>query len=238
MQNSKSTLRLIASVIFFIVGVVALWARSLSSITSIGYLFGNGFMQDIFSIHFISASLLIFPATIALGVIGVLQGRDKLLFWGSIGVWVWCVPLIWLSTIGANGLAVLIDYPVDVLIGSQLTDQIVTIGLTAATGLVILANQQPQAEPVQGQTPVVVEQGQAVESPMPILALVGALVFPIIGIVLGHMSLSQMKAGTMSSRQRGIAQAGLFIGYVITAITVFLLIWFVVALLTWQPTYY
>ena len=238
MQNSKSTLRLIASVIFFIVGVVALWARSLSSITSIGYLFGNGFMQDIFSIQFLSASLLIFPATIALGVIGVLQGRDKLLFWGSIGVWVWCVPLIWVSTIAVSGVGVLLSYPVDVLIGSQLTDQIVTIGLTAATGLVILANQQPQAEPVQEQAPVVVEQGQAVESPMPILALVGALVFPIIGIVLGHMSLSQMRAGTISSRQRGLAQAGLFIGYVITAITLFLVFGFLWAIISWQNSYY
>lgn len=238
MQNSKNTLRLVASVMFFIVGVVALWAKSLSSITSIGYLFGNGFMNNIFSIHFLSASLLIFPATIALGVIGVLQGRDKLLFWGSIGVWVWCVPLIWLSTIGANGLAVLIDYPLDVLIGSQLTDQIVTIGLTAATGLVILANQQPQAEPVQEQASVVVEQGQALESSMPILALIGALVFPVIGIVLGHMALSQMRAGTMSSRQRGLAQAGLFIGYVITAITLFLVFVFLWAIISWQNSYY
>lgn len=237
MQNSKSTLRLIASVIFFIVGVVALWAKLLSSITSIGYLFGNGFRQDIFSIHFLSAVLLIFPATIALGVIGVLQGRDKLLFWGSIGVWVWCVPIIWLSTIGANGFAVLIDYPVDVLIGSQLTDQIVTVGLTAATGLVILSNQQPQTESIQEQ-PAVVQQGQALESPMPMLALIGALVFPIIGIVLGHMALSQMRAGTMSSRQRGLAQAGLFIGYVITAITLFVVFVFLWAIVSWQNSYY
>ena len=238
MQNSKSTLRLIASVIFFIVGVVALWAKSLSAITSIGYVLGNGLMNDIFSIQFLSAALLIFPATIALGVIGVLQGRDKLLFWGSIGVWVWCVPLILASTIAVSGVEVLFYYPVDVLFGSKLTDQIVTVGLTAATGLVILANQQPQAEPAQEQPAVVVQQGQALESPMPMLALIGALVFPIIGIVLGHMALSQIRAGTMSSRQRGLAQAGLFIGYVITAVILALVIVFVWAIVSWQNSYY
>lgn len=195
-------------------------------------------MQDIFNIHFLSASLLIFPATIALGVIGVLQGRDKLLFWGSIGVWVWCVPLIWVSTIAVSGVEVILSsYAVDVLIGSQLTDQIVTVGLTAATGLVILSNQQPQTESIQEQ-PAVVQQGQALESPMPMLALIGALVFPIIGIVLGHMALSQMRAGTMSSRQRGLAQAGLFIGYVITAVILALVIVFVWAIVSWQNSYY
>jgi len=236
MQNSKNTLRLVASIVFFVVGAIALWSKTFSSLNELNFLFGNGSLNDLFAFQAFSADLLLFPACIALGVIGVLQGREKLLFWGAISVWVYCVALVWVSTIVVSGFDVLISYPVDVLIGSYFPDQAITLGLTAATGLVVLANQQPQAAPVQEQS-VAVQPGTPIESPMPILALVGAFLFPIIGIVLGHMSLSQMRAGTMSSKNRGLAQAALFISYIIIGIAVFAIIMLFVAIANWQNQY-
>jgi hypothetical protein len=236
MQNSKNTLRLVASVIFFVVGAIALWSKTFSSLNGMNFLFGNGSLHDLFAIQAFSANLLLFPACLALGVIGVLQGRDKLLFWGAISIWIYCIPLIWVSTVMLNGFDVLISYPVDVLLGYQVSDQAITLGLTAATGLVVLANQQPKATPVQEQS-VAAQPGMATESPMPILALVGALLFPIIGIVLGHMSLSQMRAGTMSSKNRGLAQAALFISYIYIAIVIFAIIMLFVAIANWQNQY-
>ncbi len=236
MQNSKNTVRLVASVIFFVVGAIALWSKTFSSLNGMNFLFGNGSLHDLFAIQAFSANLLLFPACLALGVIGVLQGRDKLLFWGAISIWIYCIPLIWVSTVMLNGFDVLISYPVDVLLGYQVSDQAITLGLTAATGLVVLANQQPKATPVQEQS-VAAQPGMATESPMPILALVGALLFPIIGIVLGHMSLSQMRAGTMSSKNRGLAQAALFISYIYIAIVIFAIIMLFVAIANWQNQY-
>lgn len=236
MQNSKNTLRLVASIIFFVVGAIALWSKTFSSLNGMNFLFGNGSLHDLFAIQAFSANLLLFPACLALGVIGVLQGRDKLLFWGAISVWTYCIPLIWVSTVMLNGFDVLISYPVDVLLGYQVSDQAITLGLTAATGLVVLANQQPNAPAVQEQS-VVAQPGMPTESPMPILALVGALLFPIIGVVLGHMSLSQMRAGTMSSKNRGLAQAALFISYIYIGIVIFAIITIFVAIFNWQNQY-
>ncbi|MEN9714249.1 MAG: hypothetical protein RLZZ164_913 [Actinomycetota bacterium] len=55
---------------------------------------------------------------------------------------------------------------------------------------------------------------------LPLLALILAFFLPFASIVLGHISLSQMKKGTMSVENRGLALAGLILGYVLTALAV------------------
>lgn len=58
-------------------------------------------------------------------------------------------------------------------------------------------------------------------SSLPILALVFAFFFPILGIIFGHVSLSQIDRGLITNLNRGLAKAGLVIGYVTLSITVF-----------------
>jgi peptidyl-prolyl cis-trans isomerase B (cyclophilin B) len=53
-------------------------------------------------------------------------------------------------------------------------------------------------------------------SAMAIGALVGAFFFPPLGIVLGHIALSQIRRN--NEEGRGLAVAGLVIGYVFTAL--------------------
>ncbi|WP_426517694.1 DUF4190 domain-containing protein [Diaminobutyricibacter sp. McL0618] len=59
-----------------------------------------------------------------------------------------------------------------------------------------------------------------------IIAFVAAFVVPIAAIVLGHISVSQLR--TSGEQGRGLAIAGLIIGYVFTAFTVvFFVLWLV-----------
>src|SRR5882757_8770864 len=53
---------------------------------------------------------------------------------------------------------------------------------------------------------------------MAIAALVGALVFAPLGIILGHIARSQIKR--TGEGGRGMATAGLIIGYVVTALSI------------------
>ena len=58
-----------------------------------------------------------------------------------------------------------------------------------------------------------------------IIAFVAAFMLPIAGIVLGHISMSQLR--TSGEQGRGLAVAGLVIGYVFTALGVlFFILWF------------
>ncbi|MGN6427748.1 DUF4190 domain-containing protein [uncultured Leifsonia sp.] len=55
-----------------------------------------------------------------------------------------------------------------------------------------------------------------------IIALVGAFVFPLAGVICGHIALSQIKR--TGENGRGLAIAGLIIGYVYIAFIVLMVI--------------
>jgi hypothetical protein len=57
-----------------------------------------------------------------------------------------------------------------------------------------------------------------VDSPLPVLALVFAFVAPLVGAILGHVALSQMRQGKISSMNIGIAKAGMIVGWVFTGL--------------------
>ncbi len=79
--------------------------------------------------------------------------------------------------------------------------------------------QQPQGQPLQNYA------GPRPTNPMAIAALVSSLVLAPLGIILGHISLSQIKR--TGEDGRGLAIAGLAIGYVSTVIAA---IWLIVSL--------
>ena len=57
-----------------------------------------------------------------------------------------------------------------------------------------------------------------VDSPLPVLALVFAFVAPLVGAILGHVALSQMRQGKISSANIGLAKAGMIVGWVFTGL--------------------
>jgi peptidyl-prolyl cis-trans isomerase B (cyclophilin B) len=56
--------------------------------------------------------------------------------------------------------------------------------------------------------------GQSNLTNLPMFALIGAFIIPLAGIILGHLSLSYMKKGQLSTQNKGMATAGLILGYV------------------------
>lgn len=56
--------------------------------------------------------------------------------------------------------------------------------------------------------------GQSNLTNLPMFALIGAFIIPLSGIILGHLSLSSMKKGQLSTQNKGMATAGLILGYV------------------------
>ncbi|NBW73296.1 MAG: DUF4190 domain-containing protein [Microbacteriaceae bacterium] len=224
MPGVRNNFRLVASVLFFVVAAASLYVKTFRALLDYSVVYGG----QLAIIQVVSADLIIFPLTAALGLIGIMQGRDKLFMWGSLAVWFYCVPLVWFSVISLQGIDTLFSAPVETLLGYQFPDQAITLGLTAASALAFISSQQKQTEasPVPSSNSY---QGQSIDSPMPILALVGAFVFPIFGIVLGHIALAQMSSGKISSRQRGLALAGLFIGYaflLVVGLAILWLFWF------------
>lgn len=55
--------------------------------------------------------------------------------------------------------------------------------------------------------------GQA-QSNLPMIALILAFFVPLAGVIVGHISLNQMKQGLISSQNIGMAKTGLILGYV------------------------
>ena len=66
----------------------------------------------------------------------------------------------------------------------------------------------PKAEPI---APV---RDSGSYTNLPMFALIGAFVVPLAGIILGHLSLSYMKKDQLSTQNKGMATAGLILGYV------------------------
>jgi len=58
------------------------------------------------------------------------------------------------------------------------------------------------------------------DSPLPILALIFSFIFPLVGAILGHVALSQMRQGKINDTNKGLATAGVIMGWVFTGIVI------------------
>jgi hypothetical protein len=76
-------------------------------------------------------------------------------------------------------------------------------------------NQMAQQETLEGSQTAEYSStsGQSNLSNLPMFALIGAFIVPLAGIILGHLSLNYMKKGQLSTQNKGMATAGLIIGY-------------------------
>jgi Domain of unknown function (DUF4190) len=62
--------------------------------------------------------------------------------------------------------------------------------------------------------PVAAPVGSGAQSNLPLVALILAFFVPLAAVIVGHISLNQMKQGLISSANQGMAKAGLILGYV------------------------
>ena len=106
--------------------------------------------------------------------------------------------------------------------GAQTMTNQQPIGYDPQTGAPIYA-QPAQAQPVgydpQTGAPIYGQPGyMRPESQLPLVALIGGILFPLLGIIVGHIALSQMKRGEIPSSNIGLAKTGLILGYVFMAL--------------------
>jgi hypothetical protein len=90
------------------------------------------------------------------------------------------------------------------------------IGYDPQTGAPIYAQPvQPQPIGYDPQTgaPIYQPGYMRPESQLPLIALIGAILFPLVGIIVGHIALGQMKRGEIPSSNMGLAKIGLILGY-------------------------
>jgi hypothetical protein len=96
------------------------------------------------------------------------------------------------------------------------------IGYDPQTGAPIYG-QPAQAQPIgydpQTGAPIYSQPGyMRPESQLPLVALLGGILFPLLGIIVGHIALSQMKRGEIPSSNMGLAKTGLILGYAFMAL--------------------
>ncbi len=95
------------------------------------------------------------------------------------------------------------------------------IGYDPQTGAPIYG-QPAQAQPIgydpQTGAPIYQPAYMRAESPLPLIALICGILFPLVGIIIGHIALSKMKRGEIPSTNTSLAKTGLILGYVFMAL--------------------
>lgn len=95
-------------------------------------------------------------------------------------------------------------------------------------------NQPPQGAPVPPQAPAYsAAPAPGAQAPLNVLALVsfiGSFFISLVGIICGHIALSQIKK--TGERGRGFALAGVIIGYAAIALTIIFIIIAIVSAMT------
>ena len=77
------------------------------------------------------------------------------------------------------------------------------------------------------------------DSSLPLVALILAFFIPLGAVIVGHIAMNQMNQGLISSQNRGMAKAGLFLGYVFIGLSMLLgLIFGIVYFAMLQRSYY
>ena len=245
-------LRLAAALLYIVTGIISLFnplLRSLGEYFSYLSYANSSFVLAEYHLLFVSISLPI--ACLALAITGVLARTGKIWVWGAGAYFLLTVPMSWLMTVLWETQS---GYPVDIShwqllwTGNDFMDTGITITLILATILAAVsmfvkssfnssADNAAQPQVTQAPSaPVTGSSGQL--SNLPIFALVGAFVIPIAGIILGHLSISQMNKGMISNQNRGMAMAGLILGYVFIALSIIFGVLIAVALISSRSSYY
>jgi hypothetical protein len=246
-RPSINPLRLVSGVIYFLVAIGSLFNTELLHIQwSYQYADFVSLETKLFIFHHSFALVAIPVGAVALGLIAILTKKRGLLLWSSVAYFLLIAPVSWIlqflakETIpfawGINFLDTQFswqDSPISYLMIAVFTLALV-LGIVAALTTSertpsLSSDYQAGVNQVYTQTTQQAAPG-TFPSNLPIFALVGAFIFPIVGVVLGHISLSQMKRGQIVSDNRGLALAGMVIGYVFIGLSFIFGIILIVAL--------
>jgi hypothetical protein len=154
--------------------------------------------------------------------------------YGAIGNWTqsWDIEDTYHDTVlGWVSLSVCVLALILSVVASLLTPKVVKEASQPET-VVVPETAKPAVAPVTQTT------GQSNLTNLPMFALIGAFIVPLAGIILGHLSLSYMKKGQLSEQNKGMAKAGLILGYVFVGLSMFIGLILVIVLIVTAITSY
>lgn len=233
-KASPNILRMISAGLFLVTAIMSSFNGTFSFLGQILQNSNTSAIAAITIYHYVIVQVLLPVGSLALGVTGFLPKIGKAWFWSAIGFFAFTVPLSWVMLQVYFQVS---GYPMDffhfqITENNGFLDTAILIVLCLASALALVSRfvgNVPAATASSAQVPSE-SISDGAPSNLPIFALVGAFVIPIAGVILGHMAISQMNRGQISSANRNLARIGLIVGYIFTALSLMALI-FVVAVL-------
>ena len=249
MPRRMHPLRLASSILFFIVGIASYFNVSfpwvfefVTHLSMFGY--DPLLIFDVFAVSILPI------AGVVLGIIGLVDRRGSLHFVASAILFCLEAPFSWLLQsiyvyVLHSGTEV---YWTPGTSNQDVFGWLLLVGLAIATALTVVAKFTQKNLPMAAPRPVapavsaaapVVGNGTAPLSNLPVFALVAAFIVPIAAVILGHISLGQINRGQISNQNRGLAVAGLVLGYVFMALSIIATVLFaIIFALSQHPSYY
>jgi len=249
-DESNRGIRLAAVILFFIAGVAACFEPTLLvalKIISNPTNYGWAGIEPI-AIVALTSTLLYPIAGIAFALLGMLSKNKKLNFWLALGFFGFVGPIFWI----VQTLFILMSRWQQIYLTPAFEAKGVLPGLalfalaigTFFSGLLAWSSPKTQST-TSHQYPMkeVIPSGQNIDtaplSNLPVFALVAAFIVPIAAVILGHISLGQINRGQISNQNRGLAVAGLVLGYVFMALSIIATVLFaIIFALSQHPSYY
>lgn len=232
--------RLISGIFFLITGLLSLINPGIwKSAELFKWLFevGLGSGADLFYLIQLLLVTLVLPiGSIFLGVSAFLRLKLSIWVFSAIGLFVVTAVVSWIfhyfSPVLFNYGGVLNSYDVFHLSWYESTvwvDWLTLVTLVFATAIAVVSKFISIVDsPTPGNSGARAVSGEAgphynpasVPSNLPVFSLVAAFIVPIAAVILGHISISQMNRGQIVSDNRGLAVAGLVLGYVFMGISI------------------
>jgi hypothetical protein len=244
-------LRIVAAILYFLVAVISIFNAELINLTYNFQFVASSELAVQAVIYHHAVSLIAIPlGAIGLGLTALLSKKKALLLILSIAYFVLIAPLSWILQLfiaanneywvvlwtmpfmdtiadwsdGPFGIAKLVAFTLALVLAiiASVTSSNPAPATFASEAVLVNPTSVPNDQTYSASSTV---------SNLPIFALVGAFFFPIVGVVLGHISLSQMKKGQIPADNRGLALAGMILGYVFIGIGFIASIIVIIALL-------
>ena len=234
--------RLISGIFFLITGLLSLITPGIwKSAELFKWLFevGPGPSAVLFNLIQLLLVTLVLPiGSIFLGVSAFLRLKLSIWVFSAIGLFVVTAVVSWIfhyfCPVLFNYGGVLNSYDVFHLswYESESTvwvDWLTLVTLVFATAIAVVSKFISIVDsPTPGNSGARAVSGEAgphynpasVPSNLPVFSLVAAFIVPIAAVILGHISISQMNRGQIVSDNRGLAVAGLVLGYVFMGISI------------------
>lgn len=248
-KSRFSPVRLISGIFYIIVGLLSLLSYSMFDL-KIWFEYNLEFLQSpsgyfFFGLYGLLKLFLLPIGSVFMGVTALASKNFRYWAWISIGLFVvvglfgWLLTLFEPIILGYGGLNLGIDTLRLSWTGSWL-DWPLTIFFVAATVLAVFSKSSTStsdfgpyaaATSHSDSSPNDFHIQRVAPSNLPVFSLVAAFIVPVAAVILGHISLSQMKRGQIVSDNRGLALAGLILGYVFIGLSFIFGIILIVALL-------